>query len=195
VDVNRKCSMRGCKNEAKFSTPNLKAWCSTECMMKYAVSVVKKEKQIKKLEVKRDLKNRKAALDDTVPNWTKKAQKAFNAYIRARDESQPCISCGKVNPPYMGVGGQWDCGHYRSVGSCPELRFEELNAHRQCKHCNSFLSGNVVEYRINLINRIGIDKLEWIEGNHELNRYRVPELKEIEKKFKKKLKELKVQHE
>ena len=187
---NRKCSVRGCKKDAKFTTPNLKAFCSMSCMTSYAASVVRKEKQIKKLKVKRDLKKRKDKLDETVPIWTKKAQKAFNAYIRKRDEHQPCISCGKTNPPYTGVGGVWDCGHYRSVGSCPELRFEELNAHKQCKHCNSFLSGNVVEYRINLINRIGIEKLEWLEGNHEPKRYRVPELKEIEKLYKKKKKDL-----
>ena len=188
--MKRKCSVRGCKNEAKIQAPNLKAFCSMSCMSSYAASVVRKEKQVKKLEVKRDLKKRKDKLDETVPIWTKKAQKAFNAYIRKRDENQPCISCGKTNPPYVGVGGVWDCGHYRSVGSCPELRFEELNAHKQCKHCNSFLSGNVVEYRINLAKKIGQEKLEWLEGNHDLKRYRVPELKEIEKLYKKKKKDL-----
>ncbi len=64
------------------------------------------------------------------------AQKAFNAYIRARDAALPCISCGETNPPDL-HGGQWDCGHFKTVGAYPELRFEERNAHKQCKSCNA----------------------------------------------------------
>jgi hypothetical protein len=64
------------------------------------------------------------------------AQQAFNAYIRARDADLPCISCGETNPPDL-HGGQWDCGHFKTVGANPELRFEERNAHKQCKSCNA----------------------------------------------------------
>lgn len=172
----------------------MKAFCSSRCATKYAAEVIRKEKVQQVKRIKADTRARKKALDDTVPNWTKKAQKAFNAYIRERDKNLTCISCGTASPQHVGTGGLWDCGHYRSVGSCPELRFEELNAHKQCKKCNSFLSGNVVEYRINLKHRIGEEKLEWLEGPHKARRYRVEELKEIEKKYKEKLKALKNGH-
>ncbi len=81
---------------------------------------------------------RKARLAELRPNgyYKAQAQKAFNAYIRARDAGLPCISCGETNPPDL-HGGQWDCGHFKTVGAYPELRFEERNAHKQCKSCNA----------------------------------------------------------
>ena len=88
-------------------------------------------------------------------------QQAFNAWIRLRDAGQACISCGRHH------GGKWNAGHYRSVGSCPELRFEPLNVHLQCEPCNTYLSGNLIAYRVNLIQKIGLEKVEWLEGKHE----------------------------
>jgi len=124
------------------------------------------------------------------------AQKAFNAFIRKRDELDPCISCGKFITKDMPFG-QYDCGHYKTVGAFPALRFEELNASKQCKSCNggagnwSIKENSVTkEYRINLINKIGLDKVEWIEGPHKPKKYTCAELKEIELKYKLKLKEL-----
>lgn len=76
-----------------------------------------------------------------------KAGKVFRAWIRKRDEGQPCISCGHPNPT--------DAGHFYSSGHYPELEFDPMNVHLQCKRCNLFLSGNLNEYRKNLPARIG----------------------------------------
>ena len=116
------------------------------------------------------------------------AQRAFNAYIRARDVDLPCISCGDFTP--MTRGGDYDCGHYRSVGANPELRFEELNAHKQCKRCNSHLSGNIVNYRIGLLMRIGEEKVAWLEGPHEPKKYTIEDLKAVIATYRAKLKAL-----
>lgn len=43
---------------------------------------------------------------------------------RSRNYDKSCISCGETNPPDL-HGGQWDCDHFLSVGSHPELRFDE----------------------------------------------------------------------
>ena len=112
------------------------------------------------------------------------AQKAFNAYIRARDSDCSCISCGRSS------GCKINAGHYKSVGSTPELRFNELNVHLQCEHCNMFKSGNIENYRINLIDKIGLDKVEWLEGPHEPKKYTCEDLKEIELIYKGKIKKL-----
>lgn len=123
--------------------------------------------------------------------WLKEAQAAFNRFIRARDYDKPCISCGVTGTTKEALtGGYWDCGHYRSVGACPELRFEELNAHRQCKRCNSQLSGNVVEYRIRLIVRIGAAKVAWLEEEHPAKKYSIEDLKQIKKHYSKLANEL-----
>lgn len=115
----------------------------------------------------------------------REAQQAFNAFIRARDAGKPCISCGNL-PDDSGLitGSRVDAGHYRSVGACPELRFEELNCHAQCVRCNQHLSGNTVEYRISLVQRIGQEAVDWLEGPHEAKHYTTDELKEIKRKYR-----------
>jgi hypothetical protein len=115
----------------------------------------------------------------------KEAQTAFNAFIRERDKNDPCISCGRFHT------GQYHAGHYRTVGSNPELRFEELNVHKQCAPCNNHKSGNIVEYRIRLKAKIGEDKVDWIEGFHEPKHYTIDEIQEIKSMYSKKLKQLK----
>ncbi len=164
--------------------------CSVPCSIALAKKQLAKDKAEDERRKRRDTQARKKALL-TLSDWVKKAQKAFNAYVRERDRGLPCISCGRTpNDSDLITGSRWDAGHYRSTGSSPELRFEPLNCHAQCVMCNRNLSGNVVEYRINLINRIGAENLEWIEGPHKPKRYRIEDLKQIEAHFKALRKEL-----
>ena len=118
-------------------------------------------------------------------DWAREAQTAFNAWIRARDEGLPCISCGRHHQ------GQWHAGHYLSTGARPELRYTESNVHRQCAPCNTHLSGNAVLYRIGLINRIGSDAVEWLEGPHELPKLTADDYRAIRDTYRQKLKEIK----
>ncbi|MFT0955766.1 recombination protein NinG, partial [Klebsiella pneumoniae] len=120
--------------------------CSFECASAIGKKQTAKAREVAKARaVKRQRESekegrqrRKARLAELRPNgyYKTQAQKAFNAYIRARDVGLPCISCGETNPPDL-HGGQWDCGHFKTVGAYPELRFEERNAHKQCKSCNA----------------------------------------------------------
>lgn len=130
---------------------------------------------------RRTLKARKAAIK-TRSQWLKEAQAAFNAWIRHRDSKLPCISCGRFHK------GSWDAGHYRSVGAAPELRFNEDNVHRQCVPCNQHKSGNAVEYRIRLINRIGVDRVEYLEQKHDAARYTIEDAIRIKAEYKARLK-------
>lgn len=117
-------------------------------------------------------------------DWAKEAQTEFNRYIRGRDYGNACISCdGKT-------GAKMNAGHYLTVGAHPEMRYEELNCNLQCEHCNSHLSGNIVEYRKRLIIKIGADKLDWLEGPHEAKKYTIDDLKEIKRKYAKLAREL-----
>ncbi|MGL4271619.1 MAG: recombination protein NinG [Pseudomonas paracarnis] len=122
----------------------------------------------------------------------REAQAAVNEYVRLRDAHLPCISCDST-PNDIGLitGSRWDAGHYRSVGACPELRFEPSNIHRQCVKCNRNLSGNTVEYRIRLVLRIGAEKVAWLEGLHEPCKYTVEEIKAIKAKYRAMTRELK----
>ncbi len=118
--------------------------------------------------------------------WMKRAQSSFNAWIRESKGGQ-CISCGRYHE------GQMHAGHYRTTAAAPELRFEQDNAWPQCAPCNTHLSGNLVLYRANLIHKIGLARVEWLEGPHEPRRYRKEDYQEIEADYKRKLKDLKQQ--
>ena len=116
--------------------------------------------------------------------WLREAQTAFNAWIRARDAGQPCISCRREHR------GQSHAGHYLSTGARPELRFTESNAHLQCQPCNVYLHGNLVLYRIMLIQKIGLSQVEWLEGPHTPKKYTIDELRIIRDDYRARLKVL-----
>lgn len=147
--------------------------CGPACAMKVARKAVEKA----------DKKETKRKLDamQTRPQLLRKAQTAFNAYIRARDKGKPCISCDK---PLDGGANTFDAGHYRSVGSAPHMRFVEDNCHGQCKHCNNWLAGNHVEYRKRLLERIGERQLELLESDNTLRKYTKEGLEEIAKHYR-----------
>jgi hypothetical protein len=108
----------------------------------------------------------------------KQAQLQYNAYIRQRDDGQPCISCRRS------TGAKMNAGHYLSVGAHPELRFNPQNCHLQCEHCNSFLSGNIARYRINLIEKISLAKVELLEGPHEAAKLSIDDIIAIKEKYR-----------
>jgi len=116
--------------------------------------------------------------------WIKDAQTSFNAFIRARDDKLPCISCGRHHQ------GQYHAGHYMPTSTRPSLRFNELNVHKQCSACNNHLHGNLVNYRVELIKKIGLELVEWLEGEHVPAKYTIPELIGIRDNYRLKLKEL-----
>lgn len=138
--------------------------------------------QRKKRERKED-QERKEALK-TLSDHLKEAQAIFNAFIRERDKYLPCISCGEYRNTY-------DAGHYRSTRAAPELRFHEDNVHKQCVLCNQFRSGNAIEYRLRLVQKIGVDRVEWLEGPHDPAKYQIEDAKQIKATYKAKLKALK----
>lgn len=140
---------------------------------------------------RREIKARKEKLKSRADHL-REAQAAVNEYVRLRDAHLPCISCDSTpNDNDLMTGSRWDAGHYRSVGACPELRFEPLNIHRQCVKCNRNLSGNAVEYRIRLVQRIGAEKVAWLEGLHSACKYTVEEIKAIKAEYRAKTRELK----
>ena len=179
----KKCKQCG----AEFAPFNsMQKVCGAKCAQAYAVGQrEKKEVKQKSEEVKRVRQKLKQLSMKDRPVALRAARKEFNAYIRLRDKDEPCISCGRHHQ------GQYHAGHYKTKGAHPELEFNELNIAKQCSPCNNHLSGNIVNYRIRLIDKIGLDKVEWLEGAHEPKKYTVDELWAIRDEYKEKLKELK----
>ena len=186
----KKCRVATCR--ASFVPSRMgQAVCSPACAMIDAPRHEPKARKALADIERKDIKVRKEKLK-TRADHLREAQAAVNEYVRMRDARQPCISCDSTpNDDDLMTGSRWDAGHYRSVGACPELRFEPLNIHRQCVKCNRNLSGNAVEYRIRLVLRIGAETVAWLEGPHEPRKYTVEEIKTIKAEYRAKTRELK----
>lgn len=184
-----------CKNPAcgaSFPPRRLgQAVCSPACGL--AIAPANRDKARKAIDQRerREIQVRKEKLKIR-GDYMREAQAEFNTYIRLRDQHLPCISCDSLPSDHdLITGSRWDAGHYRSVGACPELRFEPLNVHRQCVKCNRNLSGNAVEYRIRLVQRIGADQVVFLEGPHQARKYTIDDLKAIKSEYRAKIKQLK----
>lgn len=177
-----------CKNPAcgiSFPPQRLgQAVCSPKCALAMAPANTEKARKAIAQRDRREIQVRKEKLKSRADHM-KDTQKAFNAWVRERDANLPCISCGRHHP------GKYDAGHYRTVKSNPALRFEPLNCHKQCVPCNQHLSGNIVNYRIELVNRLGVDLVDWLEGPHEPKRYTVEQLKAMTADYRARTRELK----
>jgi len=87
-----------------------------------------------------------------------KADKWFSLFIRLRDvvtvrgdgvAIAPCITCGKYGDiRYM------DCGHFVTRNH-PLTRFNEQNAHAQCKGCNEFKKGDQAKHLLAIDKKYG----------------------------------------
>lgn len=176
---------KGCGTKFRPSLSTQKV-CGVQC----ALALAKKpenqavaRKAIAQRE-RREIQVRKQKLKSRADHL-KEAQVVVNQYIRLRDADLPCVSCGRFHD------GQWHAGHFRSAGGHPELRFEPLNIWRQCAPCNTHKSGDLVNYRAELVRRIGAEKVEWLEGPHEAKRYTIDDLKAIKAEYRAKIKALK----
>lgn len=146
--------------------------------------IAAREQRKREREKSADLKQRREALK-TRAEWEREAQAAFNRYIRMRDMYQECISHpGKLisNSNYI-TGSAVDASHYRSRGAASHLRFNVFNVHAACTRCNRQLSGNAVEYRIRLIERIGLERVERLEADNEPRKFDIDYLKRVKSIF------------
>ena len=168
----KKCKSRDC-GKWFYTLPDLPdaSVCSPDCGLLYG----------RELRLKADDKAHRARklVLRSKSDWLKLCQKEFNAFIRLRDMNEPCISCGRWHQ------GQWHASHYRAVGGLGSpLRFNELNCHRACSVCNNHKSGNLLEYRIALIKKIGLPLVEWLEKDYPSQNWKTEDIKWLTKYYK-----------
>lgn len=173
----------------KAKYPRIRAFqkvCGTDCAQVFGAAKAKADKAKKE---RQETKARKEAIEG-LPELRRKAQHAFNGFIRARDAEKPCISCGASLIKEV-FGGGFDCGHYRSVGSAPHLRYNDDNAHGQCKKCNRYGSGMAADYRLGLIARIGLERVEILERDQCVRKYTKEVLRELAAQYRELTRQLK----
>jgi hypothetical protein len=171
-----------CKQVFEVKKFNQKYCDNIDCKL---VCALKNLEKIKAKESK-DWKKRKREIIrgmETVQDLLRITQKTFNSYIRLRDKGKPCISCLNDKPKKV------NAGHYYSSGGHKNLTFNEDNCHLQCEFCNTFLHGHLISYRKNLIERIGIERLEQLDKEaHIVRKFTREELRELNEYYKQKLK-------
>ena len=171
----RKCKY--CRSVFSPITTLQKNCFEPDCVTAWIQDVKQKNWQKKKAKLKADLM--------TLSDYIKLAQQVFNKYINLRDKGLPCISCDKP------INGRINASHYFNANNHWNVRFNEFNVHSSCITCNQYLSGNLIEYRSRLINKIGIEQLTLLEAEATKTRkFTIEELKEIIATYKKKCKEL-----
>lgn len=122
-----------------------------------------------------------------------KLDRIFSKYIRLRDSFVSngklyfrCISCGKILS-YE----QADCGHYINRGHM-STRFNEDNCNAQCKSCNRFDEGNIYNYRMRLMSKIGENRVLLLEAQkNQIYKYSDFELIALIEHYKLEVKRLK----
>ena len=166
-----------CKTEFNPHSSLAKA-CSPKCAVEYT----------KQVRAKKQAKADKARLEEmkTLPQLIKECQQVFNKFIRLRDWGKPCISCGA---PHTGAANSFDAGHYRSVGSSPEVRFDTRNVSGQCKKCNRY-GFDSAAYRAELVSRIGLAEVEALEADRAAKNYTKEQIRALTIHYKQKCKEL-----
>ena len=171
----RKC--RKCSSQFEPVRP-LQVVCSPACSLAWAQTLAgqKAEKRARAI-AKREARAR----IETPAEAARKAQTVFNRWIKLRDAGLPCVSCGH---PDDGTR-QRHASHYRPAGSNPALRFEPDAVWASCSICNNYKSGNLIPYRVELISRIGLSRVEWLESHHDLPHRTVDDFREIRARYSK----------
>jgi hypothetical protein len=145
--------------------------CGAVCARKFAKSV--------KAKGAKELRARKEALKP-VSKWEDECRQIVQKIARIRDRNDGCISC-HMGPNYE---GRWHGSHYRSVGACSNTQFLLWNIHKACEQCNFFKGGNREGYRPRLIEKIGLERVEWLDAQNQVTKRSGPAYIEYLKRFK-----------
>lgn len=163
--------------------------CDSECAQVLAEKMASQQKAKHQRQERAQDKIKREGMK-TYLQLVREAQKAFNEVVRWRDRlaGHACISSGRL---LDWNGNAVDAGHYRSTGSAPHLRFNFDNCHAQSKHDNQYKSGNAVDYRIGLIARIGLARVEALESDNLPRKWSHDELRNMKTEFQRMARELK----
>ena len=178
----RRCDTRkgGC-GERFTPMRAMQAACSLRCAQAFVDTAKARAAATARAQ---DARQTRAKLEALQPKqyWLKRAEKAVNRYVRARDFKRGCISCHLP----ASWPGQWHASHYRSVGAASAMRFNLWNIHKACSVCNNHKSGNIAEYRPRIVALLGADRVEWIASQNSRAEYSVEYLKRMAAVFSRK---------
>ena len=163
---------------------------SFDCAENFALTKVKQIRTKRKKQQKKDWNVRREKMLG-IRHQEKLTQAVVNKYVRMRDKfyNRNCISCD--NPldfdPING-GSRVDAGHYKTQKAHPEIRFNVSNINAECVSCNRHNTEHLVGMVVNIAKRYGRDRLDWLNGHHELKKYTIEDHKRMREIFNKRIK-------
>lgn len=194
----RKCRMKAAGCEVEFwpgnYDPPMRNWCRNNACVDKKARIISDKQLAKRRSVSHQEKKVGRERLLSMPARLKRAREtAFQVYVKIRDfawfqeigKEPACIMCGNTNP------SGWDAAHFVSVGSRPELQFHPDNCHTSCQKCNRFTAQGDTQYRENLIAKVGIEMVEYLERYHATIRWDAEEVEGIRSHYKKLIKDLK----
>ena len=145
--------------------------CSPMCAMTFARSVNVKAAKVAAIKDKRETKQKLDKLK-TPALHEAECRVIVQKIARIRDRFDGCISC-HMPANYQ---GQWHGSHFRPAGNNAAVQFHLWNIHKSCAQCNLFKGGNLGAYRPRLIEKIGVERVEWLERQNHIVKTNVPYL-------------------
>ena len=164
-----------------FHNNSLQPFCmKNETCIKAAIDLNNLKQKAKQAKEWKAEKKKLKAKHKTWISYVKDVETHFNAFIRKRDKLTPCISCDALAGTYKLTAGHFYPTTYMG------LRFNEDNVAGQCWfNCNKNKHGNVNEYRIRLIKKIGAERVQGLDDNrHKKLDLTIPELVELKEHYK-----------
>lgn len=202
--------MKKCRHCKQPFTPrnSMTVVCSPKCALEITRANAAKEREKKKKADRKLQRLRRDEVKRSQLSWQhKRTQLSFNRmrvlqeldWFHSRGLVPTCISCGKP----LG-GDQWCCGHFRTRGASPELRYDEKNTFLQHnRRCNQMLSGDIEGtktthgYKKGLLLRFGDEEgqkiIDYCESYHPAKNYTCEQLEEMRAGFNRVIRELEKQ--
>lgn len=182
---------------------NIGLFCSEEDRIDWGMANREKgRKKIIQAEKARDAYRKKQFKSNDLSHQHELTQPVFNKlrrlqefdWFKSRGLEPECISCGKTNM-------DWCNGHFKTVGSQSNLRYELINSYLQCnRYCNRGLSGNISGnkntrgYIKGLLERFGSIKgqeiIDCCETNTQVRIWTCDELIAMRKDFNRQIREI-----
>jgi len=147
-----------CRCEYVKARP-LQKVCSPTCAITHSKELTERKKAKEAAQDRRQTRE-KLAKFKTPTQLEKECRDIVQEIARLRDRHDGCISC-HVGPNY---GGRWHGSHFRPAGNNAAVQFHLWNIHKACAQCNLFKGGNLSEYRPRLVEKIGADRVAWLES-------------------------------
>lgn len=136
--------------------------CSPLC----GLDIARKQREKVKLSAAKvervEIKRRKEAIK-TPTKWEAECRAIVQKIARLRDRHDGCISCHMP----ASYAGAWHGSHFRPAGNNAAVQFHLWNIHKACAQCNLFKGGNLAAYRPRLVEKIGADRVAWLESQNQ----------------------------